>query len=518
MTIGGQPSDGTVLEHGTPRVALRGARKSFGGVQALTDATVVLYSGQTLALVGENGAGKSTVVKILGGIHQADEGELRLDGSPVTLRSPAAAQAAGIAVIHQEPTLFASLTVAENIFMGRQPLSGAGTVAWSRMNREAQVILRELDSPLSPTITVGALSIAEQQIVEIAKALSQQARVLIMDEPTAALSGTEVQDLLQLVAQLNQRGVAVLYISHRLNEVLAVSHEISVLRDGTTVDCGPVSEFDEKRIIKGMVGRALDEIYPPLPHEFGQPMLTVEGLSRPGEYRDISFSVRQGEIVGLAGLIGAGRTEIARSLFGLTKPAKGTVIVSGQRATIRNPRQAKRAGIAYVPEDRRQHGLVMPFGVDKNTSLASLARFSKAGFLSRGSERGAALDAIRSLGIRASGPGQIAGTLSGGNQQKVVLGKWLQTHPKVLILDEPTRGVDVGAKSEVYRIIAGLAAEGLAVVLISSELPEVLAMSHRIIVLREGSIAGELPASQATQESVMALATGSASARESQLP
>ena len=489
-------------------VRLRGITKSFGGVRALRGADLDLISGQTTGLVGENGAGKSTLVKTLAGIHQPDDGSFELNGLPVSFRNPAESQHAGIAVIHQEPTLFPDLTVSENIFMGRQPRR-AGIVAWGEMNSLARDILSTLDSRLSPSALVSSLSIAEQQIVDIAKALSQNARLLVMDEPTAALSGAEVTDLLRLVTQLNHAGVSVLYISHRLDEVLEVSHSLTVLRDGQTVASGEAAAYDEASLIAAMVGRELSEIYPAVSEPTGGDAIVVDSLSRIGEYKNVSFSVRAGEVLGFAGLIGAGRTEVARSLFGLSRPTSGQVWIDGRPAKLRTPKQAMKAGIAYVPEDRRQHGLVLPFGIGANVSMASLGAFSRLGFISPRLERESALEYIRSLSIRASGPDQPAGTLSGGNQQKVVLAKWLRTKPKILILDEPTRGVDVGAKSEVYRIIAQLASQGLAVILISSELPEVLAMSNRVLVFREGRVTGELSRSEANQESVMTLATRS---------
>ena len=480
--------------------------KSFGGVPALRGASLTLTSGETTGLVGENGAGKSTLVKVLAGVHLADSGTLQLDGAEVEFRSPADSLRAGIAVIHQEPTLFPDLTVAENIFMGSQPLR-RGLIGWRVMRSRAAELLGRLDSTLSPSALVSSLSIAEQQIVDIAKALSQDAKVLVMDEPTAALSGAEVKDLLALVRQLNQRGVAILYISHRLDEVLAVSHRITVLRDGATVADARASEFDENRIVSAMVGRELSEIYPALAEPVGGTRLAVEGLSRTGEYRDVSFTVDAGEIVGLAGLIGAGRTELARTIFGLTRADAGRVLVSGTPLRGGDSRRATRAGVAYVPEDRRQHGLVLPFTIASNVSMAALDAFSRFGLVSRRREQASALDYITALQVRATGPDQQSGTLSGGNQQKVVLAKWLVTKPSVLILDEPTRGVDVGAKAEVYRIIAELAEQGLAVVLISSELPEVLAMSHRILVFREGRVAGELARDDADEAAVMKLAT-----------
>ncbi len=491
-----------------PIVDLRGIAKHFGGVQALRGVDFRLSPGEVHALVGENGAGKSTLVKILAGIYRPDAGIVKVGGEVVEVRSPIQAQALGIAVVQQEPMMFPDLDVAENVFMGRHPRDRFGRIEWKRMYREVDQLLASLDVSLSSHTPVQGLSVAEQQLVEIAKALSLQARVLVLDEPTAALSTHEVDELFAIVRQLRERGVAILFVSHRLEEVFTIADRLTVFRDGTHIITAPLSEVTKEEIIKHMVGRELSNLFPKGEAEIGAVVLEVRHLTRPGVFADVSFQLRQGEILGLAGLVGAGRTEVAQVLFGIDRAESGEIWLKGKQVRIRSPQQAMDYGIAYVPEDRHLHGLVMNFSIASNVTLAILQQVSRLGVIDQRRERKIADEYSSQLSVRSSSVEQLVNALSGGNQQKVVLSKWLATNPSVLILDEPTRGIDVGAKAEVHRIISDLAARGLAIILISSELPEVLAMADRVIVLHEGRVTGTFARSEATQERVMFAATG----------
>jgi rhamnose transport system ATP-binding protein len=491
-----------------PIVELVGISKRFGAVQALRDAQLVLYPGEVHALLGENGAGKSTLVKILGGIHQPDTGEVKIAGEAVELHSPAQAQQLGIAVIHQEPTLFPDLDVAENVFMGRQPRDRFGRVDWKRMYQEVERLLASLDVPLSVYTPVQGLSVADQQLVEIAKALSLNARILVMDEPTAALSAHEVEKLFVITKQLRQRGVAILFVSHRLEEVFELSNRITIMRDGAYVITAPTSALTSEDVIRHMVGRELTALFPKGEAEIGDVLLDVRHLTRKGEFEDISFQLRRGEILGFAGLVGAGRTEVARVIFGIDRADAGEVRIGNKPVRISSPKAAMRYGLAYVPEDRRQQGLVMDFSIAANITLPILQKFSRLGIVDRQRERSIATDYSQQLRVRSAGIDQLVKALSGGNQQKVVIAKWLVTNPTILILDEPTRGVDIGAKAEVHRIVSDLASKGLAIILISSELPEVLAMSDRVLVMHEGHLTAMFDRAEANQEKVMFAATG----------
>lgn len=491
-----------------PLIELAGITKQFDAIQALRGVDLSLDAGEVHALVGENGAGKSTLVKILAGIYRPDAGAIKMGGEVVELRSPLQAQARGIAVVQQEPMLFPDLDVAENVFMGRHPRDRFGRVDWKRMYREVDQLLASLDVSLNSHTPVQGLSVAEQQLVEIAKALSLEARVLVLDEPTAALSAHEVTELFTIVRQLRERGVAVLFVSHRLEEIFEIADRLTVFRDGTHIITAPVSEITTEEIIKHMVGRELSNLFPKSETHAGDIVLQVHNLSNSGSVADVSFQLRQGEILGFAGLVGAGRTEVARILFGIDRARSGEIWLKGKQVRIRSPRDAMRYGIAYVPEDRHQHGLVMNFSIATNVTLPILQQVSRLGLLDPRLERKIAGDYSSQLRVRSSGIGQLVNALSGGNQQKVVLSKWLATNPSVLILDEPTRGIDVGAKAEVHRIISDLATEGLAIILISSELPEVLAMADRVIVLHEGRVSGTFERAEATQERVMFAATG----------
>ena len=486
---------------------MRGITKRFPGVVADDRVDFDVLPGEVHALFGENGAGKSTIVKVLAGIHQPDSGAVLLDGKPVLLHGPAHARALGIATVHQEPRLFPDLTVAENVFMGHSLTGRFGSVNWGEMRRSADRIFDSLSVRVDSSAVVRGLSMADQQLIEIAKALSVEARVLVLDEPTASLSSHEVERLFAIVRQTRQRGVAVLFVSHRLEEVFDLCDRATVLRDGRHVITAPTSEFTAADLVRHMVGRSVS-LFPRSAAEIGDTLLEVRNLTRAGEFSDISFSVRSGEIVGLAGLVGAGRSEVARVLFGLDRADKGEIWLDGKRVNFSNPSAALHAGIAYVPEDRHLDGLVEGFSIAENVTLPIIPRLFPRLFTNRNRERKLAAGYAERLRIRSTGMDELIESLSGGNQQKVVIAKWLATNPRVLILDEPTRGVDIGAKVEVHRIISDLAASGLGIVLISSELPEVLAMSDRIMVLHEGRIAAEISRAEASEERVMFAATG----------
>ncbi|RZS91063.1 monosaccharide ABC transporter ATP-binding protein (CUT2 family) [Motilibacter rhizosphaerae] len=489
-------------------LSLEGVTKSYGAVAALRGVDLDLYPGEAHALVGENGAGKSTLVKILAGVHEPDGGSFRIAGQPVRLASPAAARDAGIAVIYQEPTLFPDLSVAENIFMGRQPLAGLRRIDKARMREESRALFARLGVPLDPDRPARGLSIADQQLVEIAKAMSLDARVLVMDEPTAALSGVEVERLFAVARSLRDSGAAVLFISHRFDEVFSLCQRITVMRDGAWVSSDATSELTVEAVVRRMVGRDVSTLFPKQDTEVRDTVLEVRGLTRRGVFEDVSFDVRGGEIVALAGLVGAGRSEVVRAVFGVDRYDDGEVRVGGQPLPGANPGAAMAAGLALVPEDRRQQGLVMELSVERNMTLTRRWGLSRAGLLTGGAERRTAADWAKRLQVKTSALTAPVSTLSGGNQQKVVLAKWLSTDPKVLIVDEPTRGIDVGTKAEVHRLLSQLAGEGMAVVMVSSELPEVLGMADRVLVMHEGRLVDEIQRDRADEESVMLAATG----------
>jgi rhamnose transport system ATP-binding protein len=491
------------------RASLIGVSKSFAATQALSDVSLELHASTVHALVGENGAGKSTLVKILAGVHQPDSGVVRLDGEVATLHGPAQARAFGIAVVHQEPRLFPDLSVAENVFLGHAASGRFGLVDWSRIQHDAASLFKQLDVQFDVGAPVRGLPMADQQLIEIAKALSLDARVLVLDEPTASLSAHEVERLFTIVRRLRERGVAVLFVSHRLDEVFAITDVVTVLRDGRHVVTKATAELTTADLVRHMVGREVS-LYTHLGSEVGEVLLEVDGLTRTGIFEDVSFSVRAGEVVGMAGLVGAGRTEVARVLFGLDRRDAGTVRLAGTSVDFETPGQAMHAGLAYLPEDRHQEGLVLDFSIAQNVTLPILPRLFPRLLVHQSKERALAGGYAERFDVRMAGVDQPVGSLSGGNQQKVVLAKWLATEPRVLILDEPTRGIDIGAKAEVHRIIAELASSGLAIVLISSDLPEVLAMSDRVIVLHEGRVSAEISRAQASEERVMFAATGQA--------
>lgn len=495
-------------EQRTPALELSRIAKAFGAVIAVTNGTLTLRSGSIHALVGENGAGKSTLVKIIAGLYQRDSGEFLLDGSSVDFTSTAQSKAAGIAVIYQEPTLFPDLSVTENIFMGRQPRKSLGRIDSKLMRDEAVGLFKRLGVRIDPDRPTLGLSIADQQIIEIAKAISLDAKVLVMDEPTAALSGVEVDRLFAVARSLRDEGRALMFISHRFDEVFDLCDTVTVMRDGAYISTSPIAETTVEQIVRQMVGRDVSSLFPKTEAPIGDEVLVVDGLSQPGEFHDVSFTVRSGEIVALAGLVGAGRSEIARAIFGVDAYKSGVVTINGTRVPKRNPAASMALGLALVPEDRRRQGLVLDSSVARNTTLAirqSLAKFGL--FITDRAENSAARVWASRLEVKATSLDTEAGTLSGGNQQKVVLAKWLATNPSLLIVDEPTRGIDVGTKAEVHRLLSELAGQGMAIVMISSELPEVLGMADRVLVVREGRITANIDRADATAESVMFAAT-----------
>ena len=491
--------------------------KEFPGVKALDGVSLTLEPGEFHALVGENGAGKSTLMKVLSGVYPYGSygGDIRINGEVKQFRGVRDSENAGVAIIFQELSLVKELTVGENIFLGREP-SSFGVVNWSELYHKASKLLQDLNLNIDPRVKVGSLGIGQQQLVEIAKALSQKANILVLDEPTAALTESEVETLFVILEKLKARDVGMIYISHKLDEIFRMSDRITVLRDGRTIATHNAAELTKDRVIELMVGREVSNIFPESEHEFGEVALEVRGLSvysTDGRNKklvdDVSFAVRRGEVLGVAGLMGAGRTELLMAIFGAWEGNyTRQITVEGRQVEIDSPSEAIRNGIAFVTEDRKRFGLILDQTISDNMTLAGLKRISGQFLIHEAREVKAARAQMASLRVKANSPMTVAGTLSGGNQQKVVLGKWLLTNPKVLFLDEPTRGIDVGAKQEIYTEINKLAKEGLAIVLVSSELPEILGMSDRVIVLHEGRMTGEFVRADATPEKVMAAATG----------
>jgi D-xylose transport system ATP-binding protein len=500
-----------------PLLEMKQITKEFPGVKALDGVTFDLETGEFHALVGENGAGKSTLMKILSGVYPAGTygGEIFVNDELKQFQTIREAENAGIAIIFQELSLVKELTVGENIFLGREP-SRFGVINWSELYHRATKLLQDLHLPIDPRTPVGNLGIGQQQLVEIAKALSQNAKILVLDEPTAALTESEVETLFTILGKLKSRGVGMIYISHKLDEVFLMSDRITVLRDGRTVGTQKREDLTKEKVISLMVGREVGDIFPKAAHEFGETVLEIKNLtafeSEPPHKKlvdDVSFSVRKGEVLGIAGLMGAGRSELLMTIFGAWfGRASGEIYVEGKRVEIDSPSEAIRNGIGFVTEDRKRFGLILEQTILENMTLAGLKQISGAFLTNRTRESIAAKSAIESLRVKANSPLTVANTLSGGNQQKVVLGKWLLTKPKILFLDEPTRGIDVGAKQEIYAEINKLAKKGLAIVMVSSELPEVLGLSDRILVLHEGKLTGEFTRAQATPEKVMVAATG----------
>jgi len=486
---------------------LKKISKSFSGVEVLHEVSFALRPGEVHALLGENGAGKSTLVKIITGVHQPDKGEILLNGEHVHFHDARESRQAGIAAIYQELSLFPDLDVAENIFAGRQPVTLGGRVDWRKLYSEAGKLLESLGVKLDLKQKARTLSIAQQQMVEIARAFSINAQILIMDEPTSSLTLHEVDDLFRLVRRLRAEGTAIIFISHRLDELFSLADRVTVLRDGSYVDTREIKDVTRDDLIRMMVGRTITNLFPKQDVQAGDVALRVQDLTRAGSFYNVGFELRRGEILGLAGLVGAGRTNVARAIFGVEPPTAGRLEVEGREVSITSPQQAIELGLAYVPEDRQLHGLIPAMSLTPNISLPTLYQHARAGWLQDKSERRSAYEAALQMEVRANNIWQFARELSGGNQQKVVLAKWLSTNPRILILDEPTRGIDVGTKAAVHALMSKLAAEGMAILMISSELPEILGMSDRIIVMREGHVTAHFSRAEATQEKIISAAT-----------
>jgi len=491
-----------------PAITLEGISKSFPGVRALSEVSLTLYPGSVTALVGENGAGKSTLVKILTGIYKPDGGSIRINGEPVSFPTAHAASKAGVTAIHQETVLFDDLSVAENIFIGHAPKTRFGFVDWAFVNDKARALLKEIGADIDPSIRLRDLGIANRHLVAIARALSIDAQVVIMDEPTAALSHKEIHELYELVEKLKASGKAILFISHKFDEIFRIADRYTVFRDGRMVGEGLISQTTEDQLVRLMVGRDVGQVFPKKQAEIGEPVLTVAGYRHPTEFEDINFELRRGEILGFYGLVGAGRSEFMQSLFGVTKPSAGAVRIDGDIAVIRTPSEAIAQGIVYVPEERGRQGAVIGLPIFQNVTLPSLGQVSRKGFLRMAREFALAREYTARLDLRAASLDQDVGTLSGGNQQKVVIAKWLATKAKVIILDEPTKGIDIGSKAAVHAFMSELAAEGLSVIMVSSEIPEIIGMADRVIVMREGRIVGRFDREELTAERLVRAAAG----------
>ncbi len=491
-----------------PLLSLEGITKTFPGVRALSDVSLKLYPGKVTALIGENGAGKSTVVKVLTGIYQPDEGDIRMAGQPVRFPTPQSAESAGVTAIHQETVLFDELSVAENIFLGHAPKGRFGLIDNSAMTTLASDILFSIGAKIDPGATLKDLGTANKHLVAIARALSIDASVVIMDEPTAALSQKEIEELYELIDDLKAQGKAILFISHKFDEIFRIADFYTVYRDGQMVGEGAIEEVSEPELVKMMVGRDVSQIFPDRVHNIGDEVLAVEGYEHPTEFAGIGFRLCRGEILGFYGLVGAGRSEFMQALFGITRPSGGDIRIDGAPATIRTPAHAVRNGIVYVPEDRSKQGAIGALPIFQNVTLPSLSRTSRNGFIRLAEEFKLAREYTERLSLRAASLDTEVGNLSGGNQQKVVIAKWLATQPKVIILDEPTKGIDIGSKAAVHEFMAELAAQGLAVIMVSSEIPEIIGMSDRVIVMREGRIAAELNTTDISPESLVSHAAG----------
>jgi len=489
-------------------IAMKNIAKEFSGVRVLKNVSFNIYDGKVMALVGENGAGKSTLMKILTGVYTKTSGQIFAYGKEVNFSNPKDSQRSGIAFIHQELNLIRHLSIGENIFLGREPVSKLGNINWKQLYNESKQWLDKLGLKEDPRELVGNLSVGKQQLVEIAKALSLNAKVIIMDEPTGALTVAETEKLFSVIRELKANGHSIVYISHRLKEIFEICDDVTVLRDGELICEKSIDELDEDKIIEMMVGRKLDEQYPRIPCEPGEVVLDVRDLTNKF-VKDVSFTLRQGEILGIAGLMGAGRTELARTLYGVYRKDRGEIILENRKLRLRHPTDALKQGIAYVSEDRKGNGIVLGLNVRENITLSALRSYSgRIGKISRSKEEQSVQNYIQSMTIKTSGSGQLLKYLSGGNQQKVSIAKNLDAKPKVLILDEPTRGVDVGAKKEIYELINQFKKQGMSIIMISSEIPEILGMSDRIMVMHEGRIMGTLDRAEATQEKIMTLAVG----------
>lgn len=492
----------------TPILKLNGIVKIFPGVKALDGVSLNLYPGQVTALVGENGAGKSTIVKILTGIYQPDGGEILFESQPVSFPTAHHASDAGITAIHQETVLFDDLTVAENIFIGHAPRTKFGLIDTRETTKKAKALLNGIGADIDPSIRLRDLGIANKHMVAIARALSIDARVVIMDEPTAALSHKEIRELYELVEQLKSQGKAILFISHKFDEIFEIADRYTVFRDGQFIGEGEIKDVTEGDLVKLMVGRSVDQIFPKRKPNVGEDVLQVAGYCHPTEFADINFKLKRGEILGFYGLVGAGRSEFMQSLFGITKPSKGVVKIDGKIKIIRSPADAVGNGIVYVPEDRGKQGAVIGLPIFQNTTLPSLNQTSHKGFIRLAEEFKLAREYTERLDLRAASLDQDVGELSGGNQQKVVIAKWLATQPKVIILDEPTKGIDIGSKAAVHEFMSDLAAQGLSVIMVSSEIPEILGMSDRVIVMREGRMVAEIAGDDLSPETLVRHAAG----------
>ncbi len=492
-----------------PILEIKQVTKYFPGIKALDGVNLTIRPGEVHALIGENGAGKSTLVKILTGVYFPTSGEVFLDGSPVDFKNAIDAQEAGIAAIHQEASMFPELSVTENIFMGHHIRHAkTGRIDWKQMRSQTRELLQKMELDINPDTLVKNLGVAQRHMVEIAKALSLDARVVIMDEPTSALTLREVDDLYKIVRQLKEEGKAIIFISHKFDEIFEICDYFTVLRDGQYIGEGYVKDSSVNEIIRMMVGRSLDQLFPKQDAEIGETVLEVRGLTQPGYFKQVSFELKKGEILGFFGLIGAGRSEVMRTIFGIDTHTEGDILLDGEKVLIRNPRQAMNHGIAFVPEDRQSQGVILQMSITKNITLPQIHTLAKMSVLSRKSELTLAEEAGNRMEIRAAGFHVDADTLSGGNQQKVVLAKWLATNPRILILDEPTKGIDVATKAAVHEFVSQMACEGLAVILVSSELPEVMGMSDRIAVMHEGRITAVIDGKKADTDSIMLAATG----------
>lgn len=497
-----------------PIVSMDRITKTFPGVTALDAVKLDLYPGQVTALVGENGAGKSTTVKILTGIYKPNGGTIRIDGQPAAFATPNDAAKAGITAIHQETVLFDELSVAENIYIGHAPRTRFGLIDTAQMHRDAAQLLTEIGAPFNAHTPLRDLGIANKHLVAIARALSVDARVVIMDEPTAALSHKEIEELYDLVDTLKAQGKAILFISHKFDEIFRIADRYTVFRDGGFVAEGKISDIRQGELVAMMVGRSVDHIFPKRDRQIGDEVLKVVGYEHPTEFADINFTLNRGEILGFYGLVGAGRSEFMQALFGITKPSKGVCQVNGAIKVIRSPADAMESGIVYVPEDRGKQGAIIGLPIFQNITLPSLRKTSRNGFLKLAQELALAREYSERLDLRAAALDQDVGNLSGGNQQKVVIAKWLATQPQVIILDEPTKGIDIGSKAAVHEFMAELAAKGLCVIMVSSEIPEIIGMSDRVIVMRDGRIVSELTARDVTPEALVRHAAGIAATDE----
>lgn len=489
-------------------IEMTGIMKSFGTNQVLNNAGFFLRDGEVHALMGENGAGKSTLMKILTGVYTRDGGIVKVNGQEVNYSNPQEAEAAGIVFIYQELNVMFDLTVEENLFMGKEITKGFGICDKKAMRAKAEEVLERMGVSIPVDTVMSDLSVGQQQMIEICKALLVDAKVIIMDEPTAALTQSETAALFEVIENLRKRGVSIVYISHRMEEIFELCDRITVLRDGQYIDTCEIKDITMDDVVKMMIGREIGERYPSRNHSVGKTVFEVKGLSRKGAFNDVSFTVGAGEVLGVSGLMGAGRTEIMQAVFGYLPADSGEILIDGQPVKIKNPMDAMKAGIGFITEDRKVEGLMLDKTIRENIALANLGTISGSGVVSKAKEKSLISRGIEEFKIRCFGTEHECGNLSGGNQQKVVLAKWIYTEPKILILDEPTRGVDIGAKKEIYNVINDMARKGVAIIMVSSELPEILGMSDRVMVVREGDVRGILDIENASQESIMTLATG----------